>query len=85
MTQGFGRLVFFFPSVLALTGWAWERSAEFQVAKLGAGEGGARCGGSAGEALLAWKGWRRRRESLPYLPGREARAAVLQGRAPAWW
>lgn len=53
MTQGFGRLVFLFPSVLAFTGWAWERSAEFQVAKLGAGEGGARRGGSAGEALLA--------------------------------
>lgn len=53
MTQGFGRLVFLFPSVLVFTGWAWEKSAEFQVAKLGAGEGGAWRGGSAGEALLA--------------------------------
>lgn len=54
MTQGFGGFVFLFPSVLVQSGLSrWETSVEFQAAKLGAGEGGARRGSSAGEALLA--------------------------------
>lgn len=54
VTWCLGGFVFLFPSVLAqLRPLTLGLGDEFQVAKLGAGEGGARRGTFAGEALLA--------------------------------